>query len=271
MHKLSVVIPVLNGERFIIEALHSARNQKGAEVEIIVVDGGSTDNTLEIVEKSGYADLVITGPDSGQSEALNKGFARADGDICYWLNADDLMAPGALSTVLDLFDDNPHCTIVYGGWDLIDSEGDTVFSYLPLPPSRPVSVRSPMQVYNQSLFWSRAVHEYVLPFDERLHLLMDVDMIIRLLLSVPHTAFAGVPQSLGAFRIRTGQKTGSRFSHNRMKEERIIEERYHLPALLSPTGALLRTASRVREISAMIHAGGVQYALSVMKRKWSGI
>ena len=104
--RISIIMPVLNGADVISDALESLTCQADVDLQIIVMDGGSTDGTLEQVEAfSDQIDVVVSGPDAGQADALNKGFARADGEYFGWLCADDRLRPGALSALVGLLGD----------------------------------------------------------------------------------------------------------------------------------------------------------------------
>ncbi|MCK5809399.1 glycosyltransferase [bacterium] len=260
--KISVVIPSFNSAQFIMESILSVRNQNYENIEIIVADGGSTDGTLDIISSTDLVDIVINGPDKGQSDALNRGFEKATGDIFYWLNSDDIMLPETLSWCIDLFRQNPHTKVVYGAWTTISENGETLSTHLPLPLTQPLSAISPLKVYNQSIFWKADIHNKIGDFDINLHLLMDVDFVIRLLKILPPQAFRLTDQLIGAFRIRKGQKTGARFAKERMKEEQTIREKHHLPALMSPSGIAKRAFARLKQLRAMQKAGGTSYMIS---------
>lgn len=102
--RISIVTPSLNQGKFIAETIESVIAQQYPNLEFIIVDGGSTDETLTIIEKyKDFVDIIISEPDRGQSDAINKGFARATGEIFTWLNSDDCLAPGALAAVAVAF------------------------------------------------------------------------------------------------------------------------------------------------------------------------
>ncbi len=120
---ITVVTPSYNHERFIEATIQSVLTQDYAPIEYIVMDGGSTDGTLDILRK--YEDRLtwVSERDKGQGDAINKGFRRATGDIWCWLNSDDLFTPGALKTVAEFFQSHPDASFVYGDAEAITLDG----------------------------------------------------------------------------------------------------------------------------------------------------
>ncbi len=123
--KVSVITPSYNQGQFIEETILSVKNQDYPDIEHIIIDGGSTDNTIEILKK--YEDRLntrwVSEPDEGQADAVNKGFEMAEGDIVGWLNSDDLYySRDAVSTIVAQFQKNPDVDIIYGNSVKIDSE-----------------------------------------------------------------------------------------------------------------------------------------------------
>jgi len=128
---ISIVTPSLNQGAFLSEALLSVREQKYSELEHLVIDGGSGDDTIKILcrysEEACWKHLRWTSePDHGQSHALNKGFAKASGDIIGWLNSDDRYRPGCLNYVSRIFQERPNIDVVYGDYTWIDENGRTI-------------------------------------------------------------------------------------------------------------------------------------------------
>jgi GT2 family glycosyltransferase len=122
----SIVTPCLNAEATIAEALRSVRDQGYDALEHVVVDGGSTDGTMDIVRAAGDHVRSISEPDRGLSDAMNKGIAMARNDVVGWLNADDLYLPGALHEVAAAFDRNPDADWVTGRCLIIDGDGNEI-------------------------------------------------------------------------------------------------------------------------------------------------
>ncbi|MEN0653312.1 MULTISPECIES: glycosyltransferase family 2 protein [Hyphobacterium] len=113
--RISVVVPVLNGARVLGGALRSLTSQAGVDLQIILMDGGSSDGTQEVVREFAHAiDTIVSEPDAGQAAALNKGFARADGEYFAWLCADDRLRPGALEALAGTLASHPDAVLATG-------------------------------------------------------------------------------------------------------------------------------------------------------------
>lgn len=225
---VSMVMPCLNQARFLPRALYSVLSQeRDFELECMVIDGGSTDGTLEILEGFGDAIRWASGPDNGQSDALNKGFALANGRIFGWLNSDDLLAPGALKRAVDAFTREPQVQWLYGKVKIVD-EYDRVIR-------RPVTAYKNLRMRHFSyrrlltenwisqmgVFWRRSAHEVVGPFRERLHLAMDYEFWLRLGERWPGRF---VNEYLAAFRWYPTSASGSQFEAQLREALRAAEE-----------------------------------------------
>lgn len=172
--------PSFNQGRFIEATIKSLIEQDYPNLEHIVIDGGSTDETVSILER--YADHFAywqSEPDNGQTDALIKGFARATGDILCWLNSDDLFEPGALRFVGSYFRDHTSVRFLYGDSRWIDVDG----RYLKPKKEHPFSQFIWLYDHNffpqPSCFWRRDLYEEVGGLDERFELAMDADLFIR--------------------------------------------------------------------------------------------
>ncbi|KAF0655081.1 glycosyl transferase family protein [Cyanobium sp. Copco_Reservoir_LC18] len=211
----SIVIPTLNQGAFIEDTLLSILWQGYDNVEIIVVDGGSTDDTPAVLERyRPWISVLISEPDRGQSDAINKGFRRASGSILAWLNSDDLYLPGAFRAVLEAFAAHPDGRWVIGSGDIISADQ----RFLRHVPAREGSEQTLLAIENdcfllqQSCFWSASLwREAGGQVDESLSLLMDYDLWWRF--SRRCTGIV-TQEKLGAMRYYATVKTrrqGERF------------------------------------------------------------
>ena len=124
MKRISVITPSFNQVSFLKETIESVQNQEvNLHVEHIIVDGGSTDGSVEYLKSLGDRARWISEHDHGQADAVNKGIRMATGEIIGWLNSDDLYLPGALQAVVNYFRDHPECKWLYGRCRIIDKEG----------------------------------------------------------------------------------------------------------------------------------------------------
>ena len=209
MRKLfSILIPSRNAVRWIGEAVSSCLRGGCGSAEVIVVDGGSDDGTVEVL-KQFHAKLAywVSEPDRGQSHALNKALAHAHGEIIGWLNADDYYLPGAFEAATRAFDEHPDAVTVYGDYVRVDAEGhpyarrrqptfdywDCLFSYL--------------TVQNTAAFFKRSALESVGGWDENLHYALDYDLVLKQAKLGP---VVHVRRYLGAFRLHPRSKTATK-------------------------------------------------------------
>jgi len=124
---ISIITPSYNQGKYLEETILSVLNQDYENIEYIVVDGGSSDNSLEVIKK--YQSRLawwVSEPDKGQTEAINKGFNRANGEIIAWLNSDDVYLPGTVSEAVRYLVDHPQIGMVYGELDFIDESGRVI-------------------------------------------------------------------------------------------------------------------------------------------------
>ncbi|TLM99816.1 glycosyltransferase, partial [bacterium] len=119
--KISIVIPSYNQGKFIRRTIDSILNQGYPDLELIVMDGGSTDETLAILQSYGDRIAWHSAPDSGQTQAVNNGWKRATGQILGWVNSDDILLPGALRAAVDRFQSQPEIQWLYGNCRYIDA------------------------------------------------------------------------------------------------------------------------------------------------------
>jgi glycosyltransferase involved in cell wall biosynthesis len=176
---VTVITPSYNQGRFIEETILSVLNQDYPNIEYIIMDGGSTDQTLEILWK--YKDRITwySEKDKGQSDAINKGLRLAKGEILAYLNSDDTYLPGAITrAVLYLTSENPDLPLVYGEGYFITAEG-TIIERFPTEPFDLRYLAKTCFICQPATFWKRDVLETIGLFDENLHYAMDYDYWIR--------------------------------------------------------------------------------------------
>jgi glycosyltransferase involved in cell wall biosynthesis len=203
---VSIVTPSYNQARYLEETLESVLSQDYPEVEYIVVDGGSNDGTRAILER--YNDRLawwVSEKDRGQTDAINKGFARARGEVLAWLNSDDTYQPGALRAAVAQLQAHPQAAMVYGDANYIDENGRVIGRF----PAAQTDYRRLRNGYvhipQQASFWRAQYWRRVGPLDPSFYFAMDYDLWVRLaalapLVYVPGPAWAN-------FRLHRDAKT----------------------------------------------------------------
>lgn len=211
--KISIVTPSFNQGQFLESTILSVLDQEYPDLEYIIMDGGSTDGSLDIIKK--YADRLscwVSEPDEGQSHAINKGWSMATGDVLAWINADDVYRPGAFSCVAKAFEDNPDAVMVVGSGSSYDSALSRQLLYKPpeLDPGRMIETcgAGPIQ---PAVFMRREVFEEAGPLRQDLHYILDWEYWIRIGLRYPSDRFAMIDTMLAINREwpRTKTNTGA--------------------------------------------------------------
>lgn len=213
---ISVITPVYNGERFIESCLRSVAEQNCRDVEHLVIDGGSTDRTIEIVKD--YANQYphirwVSEKDKGQSDAMNKGLRLARGSLIGFLNADDFYEPGALPAVLEVFKSLTEPSILVGNCNVIDGAGKLLWLNRPKTgyyqlltvwrfkwPSNP-----------SAYFYHRSLHEKIGEFEIGEHYVMDYDFLLK---AFRASNVVYVDRTFGNYRMYGDNKTSRAFSTN---------------------------------------------------------
>lgn len=207
--RISVITVTLNAERFLQECLDSVAAQGNSLHEHIIVDGGSTDATLEIVRKHAAADsrvIWISGPDKGISDAMNKGVALATGDVVTHLNSDDYYPhQHVLETVQDGFIQNPQYSWLTAGFTFVSGEGKFIRDIRVRRYSFRRLVRGNI-ILHPSTFIKRDLFNMVGGFDLSLSYCMDYDLFLRLGSIAPPLV---VDKQLSCFRAHAGSRSVS--------------------------------------------------------------
>ncbi|MGR9107477.1 MAG: glycosyltransferase family 2 protein [Gammaproteobacteria bacterium] len=180
--KVSIITPSYNQVRFLEQTILSVLHQNYPNIEYIVIDGGSTDGSVEIIKKyENHIDYWISEPDGGQSQAINKGMLQATGDIVAWLNSDDLYFPNAVSQAVEEFRRKPDLALFYGNCVFIDEHGKFIRYFTEVECWNEDRLRNYTDFIMQpTTFFSRAKLNLAGFLDETLHFGMDWDLWCRL-------------------------------------------------------------------------------------------
>jgi len=178
---VSIVTPSYNQARFLEQTILSVLNQSYDHIEYIVIDGGSTDGSVDILET--YADRIdywVSEEDRGQTDAINKGLERATGEIMAWINSDDTYQPHAVQEVVAFFNEHPQVGMVYGDANIIDEEGHVIGEFNAQQTSYRRLRRGGVYIPQPAAFWRGALWHEVGPLDPSFYFAMDYDLWLRL-------------------------------------------------------------------------------------------
>jgi glycosyltransferase involved in cell wall biosynthesis len=227
--RISIVTPSFNQGRFIGESIQSVREQGHDDVEHLIFDGGSDDGTVALLQGLNQdADCGHirweSGPDGGQSDALNRGFKAASGDIVGWLNSDDRYRPGCFERVVQAFEENPDVDILYGDYTVMDERGTL------LRVRREIEFNPFILLYHRVLyiattatFFRRRVFEEGNLLNQDLHYAMDYEFFLRL--AAEGYCIQHIPQVLADFRLHPQSKTCS-MEQIQLQEKQNIMRQY---------------------------------------------
>lgn len=177
--KISIVTPSYNQAAYLEETIQSVLSQDYANLEYIIVDGGSTDGSVDVIRKY-EAKLAywISEPDDGQAAAINKGFARATGDILAWINSDDKYSSGAITKAMKLFSDDDQLQLLYGDYFCFTNDGRLIAK-----PKIAFDFKIALYVYlmipQPSSFWTKSLYDKLGGLNESFHFAFDYDFFLR--------------------------------------------------------------------------------------------
>ena len=218
--KLTIITPSYNQGRFLEETILSVLNQDYPNLEYIIIDGGSTDNSVEIIKKYEHRlSYWVSEKDNGQTHAINKGLEKATGEIIGWLNSDDVYLPWTFRNAIKTFNQNPDVSLVWGSRILLGAHSEVLgFSFA--NEFKPETMS--FCINSETAFWRASVHEKIGRLNEELRFAMDIDFFTRIFKnfqSVP------MPQFQGCFRCYADNKSST--MQDVCLEEAIILWRKH--------------------------------------------
>jgi glycosyltransferase involved in cell wall biosynthesis len=221
--KISIVIPSYNQGPFIERTIQSILNQNYPDLELILMDGGSKDQTMEIVKKyAGFFSHIQSTPDGGQAAAIKRGFEIATGEFLTWLNSDDTYQSGSLLKAGQWLIDHPDCKFAYGNNFYIDQDDKVITEKIQPRAVLAVMKYAYLTVPQMSAFWRRDLYLEAGGIDAKLQFAMDYDLFVRMAqMHLPSHFGFGV----GNFRIHNASKT-TNLEHIRRAEDAIVHTRY---------------------------------------------
>ncbi|HNB87507.1 MAG TPA: glycosyltransferase family 2 protein [Anaerolineales bacterium] len=220
MTLVSIITPSYNQAAYLEQTLLSVLNQDHAPIEYIVVDGASKDASVEIIKK--YSDRLaywVSEKDGGQAEAINKGFARATGEIIAWLNSDDYYLPGAVSAAVKMFEANPEVMLVYGNMLAVDEHGKT-FNTLTYKQLTLEDLLCFQIIGQPAVFMRRSALQKTDGLDSTFHFLLDHFLWIQL---AQHGKILHADQTWAAARYHAEAKNRAKAAEFGREAFRILE------------------------------------------------
>lgn len=208
--KFSIITPVYNGEKYIGETIESIFSQEGNfEIEYIIIDGDSTDKTIEIIKKYAEKHTIkwISEKDNGMYDAINKGFSMATGDIYAWINSDDVYLPNSFQTIIKTLEKYPKINWLKGVTLISDKDLNTIktlpcYIFNQKWIQRGVYGRNTYFIHQDSVFWKKELWNKVSGINEKYKLAGDYDLWIKF---AKFSTLWSINQSISRFRERSGQ------------------------------------------------------------------
>lgn len=209
--KITLVTPSYNQAQFLEETIQSVLDQNYRNLEYIIIDGGSTDNSVKIIKKyEKYLAYWVSEKDKGQTDAIAKGFEKSTGDFLSWLNSDDTYLPGSLAAVADVIQRQPNIDVVYGDYIITDKTGK------PLLRKREIKFDFDIMLYGVNMigqpaaFFSKFIYNRVGRLDINLNYFMDVEFWLRI--AKNGGKFTHVKRFIATYRFHENSKTIKDFS-----------------------------------------------------------
>jgi glycosyltransferase involved in cell wall biosynthesis len=262
---LSIVTPSFNQGAYIGEALRSVQGQRYPCSEHIVMDGGSTDDTSSILSQHAANHTAgvlswVSEPDHGQGDALNKGFARAQGDVVGWLNSDDRYRTGCFETVAEYFASHPQVDILYGDYTWMDEGGNISHIRREIEFNRFILLyHRVLYIPTTATFFRRRIFDEGNYLDVGLHYAMDFEFFVRLARS--GYRFQHIPELLADFRFHSQSKTCTMSGKQLDEKDRImllhspVMRRLQSPAQRRVANLVLRNCAAAMRYSQKLWRG----------------
>lgn len=252
-----MITPSFNQADYLERTLRSVLDQGYPNLEYIVIDGGSTDGSVEIIRQ--YEQRLaywVSQPDRGQADAINQGLRRATGEWVGWQNSDDIYFPGAFNDLAKAATRHPQAGLIIGDMMLVDADTRPLRDIRYVTPSYPALLAEGMLLANQASFWRRSVQERVGLLDESLHCSFDYDWFLRLTQGVEAVH---VKRIWGALRLHGETKTSLLTQRFQQENQRILAGR-EMPGWQ-------KKLYKLRRLGLMLSQGQVRYVLRGLMRR----
>jgi glycosyltransferase involved in cell wall biosynthesis len=264
--RITVVTPSFNQDKYLEQTISSVLGQNYPNLEYIVIDGGSTDGSVEIIQK--FQDGIaywVSEKDRGQSHAINKGLERATGDIIAYLNSDDYYLEGALACVAEHFICHPEVDLFHGRCRVVDERGASI-GVRSGSITRYDEILDLWDVWwnkrnfvQPEVFWTKRITDKIGPFREDLYWVMDYEYWLRILRAAGEVSF--IDAELAAFRLQPNQKSTQ--SNGSVTEQLNVVR----PYIFSSDASLTRSKRRELKVRWIYHAGFLETVRHSLERK----
>ena len=203
---VSIITPSFNQARYIEATIQSVLGQDYPRIEYIVIDGGSSDGTVDLLKKYDHKLAYwVSEKDKGQTDAINKGFARATGDILAWINSDDTYEPGAIAAAVKYLQEHPEAGMVYADCNFINEDGRVIGRFGSAQTDYRLLRQGYVHIPQQTMFFRADLWKQVGPLDPSFYFAMDYDLWTRIAARSPIHYLPG--QVWANFRLHTSGKT----------------------------------------------------------------
>jgi glycosyltransferase involved in cell wall biosynthesis len=205
MPLVSIITPSFNQARYLEATIQSVLAQDYPRIEYIIVDGGSTDGSVDIIRKYGSKlGWWVSEKDKGQTDAINKGFARAKGEILAWLNSDDTYESGAIGAAVKYILEHPQTGMVYADANFVNEDGRVIGKFNSAQTDYRLLRQGYVHIPQQTMFFRASLWKEVGPLDPSFYFAMDYDLWTRIAQRAP---LVYLPQTWANFRLHTSGKT----------------------------------------------------------------
>ena len=265
--RVSLVTPSFNQGAYLAATIRSVLDQKHLNIEYMVIDGGSTDDSVEIIRR--YADRLaywVSEPDGGQADAINRGYRRATGKYVSWINSDDLLPPESVAVAVAFLEANPEIGMVYGNVEHIEADGRPI--RMVEPPAfdyQRILTTGINYVQQSGSLMRRDLFERVGELDVRLHFAMDLDYWLRLGLIAP---IAYVPVTLARFRVHENSKSVAQRTQAAVEIPRIWRKLYDGDEVPDHMRSVKRKALAAAHLRAAEHYCWAKRHASALSQLW---
>jgi hypothetical protein len=215
---IAIVTPSFNHAKYLSATVDSVLTQNYLRLNYLVQDGGSSDNTVDILRSYGSRLVWRSARDDGQAQAINHAFATCKGDVMAYLNSDDMLLPGTLAYVASVFHKRPDVDFVYGHRIFVDRDGLEIGRAV-LPRHDAKALYWADYIPQETMFWRRRVWDTIGPFNESFQYALDWDFILRA--QDAGFKFLRVPRFLACFRVHDQQKTAVNYDQGREEMQRL--------------------------------------------------